>query len=99
MADETVNITADLIDHIGEAVGKEDVVLLNKIEESKIRRYNSTQSLPLDLAVGRPGVPSGRLTVIRGPESQGKCLGADSVIFSEDGILTVEELFKKHLGY
>lgn len=36
------------------------------------KQFISTQCLPIDLAIGRPGIPVGLLTLIYGPESQGK---------------------------
>jgi len=40
--------------------------------ESLIADWISTQSFPLDLAIGRAGIPCGRLTVIQGKEGSGK---------------------------
>jgi len=40
--------------------------------ESLVSDWISTQSFPLDLAIGRPGVPCGRLTLVQGKEGSGK---------------------------
>ena len=66
---------ASLIDAVVQHIRKSD-----KDEESSIltgevagaRDYLSTQSLALDLALNMPGIPVGRLTVVRGWESSGK---------------------------
>lgn len=39
---------------------------------SEIRDYVDTRCFALNTAIGRPGIPSGRLTVIQGKESSGK---------------------------
>ena len=53
-----------------------------------------TGSLGLDIALGIGGVPKGRIMEIYGPESSGKCVTADTMMLSEDGLLSVEEFFE-----
>lgn len=53
----------------------------------------STGSLGLDIALGRGGLAKGRIYEVFGPPSGGKCLGADTYISSEYGLVTLRELF------
>jgi len=39
---------------------------------SEIKDYIDTRCFALNTAIGRPGIPTGRLTVIQGKESSGK---------------------------
>jgi recombination protein RecA len=39
---------------------------------SEVHDYISTQSVAIDNAIGRPGIPTGRVTLIVGPEASGK---------------------------
>jgi recombination protein RecA len=52
-----------------------------------------TGSLTVDLALGVGGIPRGRITEIYGPESSGKCVSKDTYCLTEQGLLTVEEVF------
>ncbi|HEX2179803.1 MAG TPA: LAGLIDADG family homing endonuclease [Actinomycetota bacterium] len=52
-----------------------------------------TGSLGLDVALGIGGLPRGRIVEIYGPESSGKCLTADSYVWTDHGLETVGELF------
>ena len=52
-----------------------------------------TGSLGLDMALGIGGLPKGRIIEIYGPESSGKCLAADSMLLSENGLLSITEFF------
>ncbi|MDQ3431868.1 MAG: intein-containing recombinase RecA [Actinomycetota bacterium] len=54
-----------------------------------------TGALSLDLALGIGGLPRGRVVEIYGPESSGKCLTADSALWTERGLETVAELFTR----
>jgi len=55
----------------------------------------STGSLALDLALGVGGIPKGRIVEIYGPEGSGKCLTADTHVWTDHGLETVEELFER----
>jgi protein RecA len=54
-----------------------------------------TGSLALDVALGIGGLPRGRVVEIYGPESSGKCLTADTYVWTEYGLETVAELFTR----
>ncbi|MCY7365012.1 MAG: recombinase RecA [Frankiaceae bacterium] len=52
-----------------------------------------TGSIALDVALGIGGLPRGRVVEIYGPESSGKCLTADTYVWTDIGLETVGELF------
>ena len=54
-----------------------------------------TGSLALDLALGVGGLPRGRVVEIFGPEGSGKCCTADTYIWTDKGLETIEELFER----
>ncbi len=54
-----------------------------------------TGALALDLALGIGGLPRGRIVEIFGPESSGKCLTADTHVWTDRGLETVAELFAR----
>ncbi len=54
-----------------------------------------TGSLALDLALGVGGLPRGRIVEIYGPEGSGKCLTADTYVWTDRGLETVAELFER----
>ena len=54
-----------------------------------------TGSLALDLALGVGGLPRGRIVEIYGPEGSGKCLTADTYVWTDHGLETVAELFER----
>ncbi|MDN5748438.1 MAG: intein-containing recombinase RecA [Pseudonocardia sp.] len=54
-----------------------------------------TGSIALDVALGVGGLPRGRVVEIYGPESSGKCLTADTYVWSDHGLETVGELFAR----
>ncbi len=54
-----------------------------------------TGSIALDIALGIGGLPRGRVVEIYGPESSGKCLTADTYVWTDRGLETVEELFAR----
>ncbi|RFS47748.1 intein-containing recombinase RecA [Micromonospora craniellae] len=54
-----------------------------------------TSSIALDVALGVGGLPRGRVVEIYGPESSGKCLTADTHLWTDMGLETVEELFAR----
>ncbi|MFN2595565.1 MAG: LAGLIDADG family homing endonuclease, partial [Actinomycetota bacterium] len=54
-----------------------------------------TGSLALDLALGVGGLPRGRIVEIYGPEGSGKCLTADTYVWTDKGLETVAEIFER----
>ncbi|MDN5795353.1 MAG: intein-containing recombinase RecA [Intrasporangium sp.] len=54
-----------------------------------------TGSIALDVALGIGGLPRGRVVEIYGPESSGKCLTADTYVWSDRGLETIAELFER----
>jgi protein RecA len=54
-----------------------------------------TGSIALDIALGIGGLPRGRVVEIYGPESSGKCLTADTYVWSDKGLETVSEVFAR----
>src|SRR5205807_2483652 len=54
-----------------------------------------TGSIALDVALGVGGLPRGRVVEIYGPESSGKCLTADTYVWTDRGLETVAELFAR----
>src|SRR2546429_650332 len=54
-----------------------------------------TGSIALDVALGIGGLPRGRIVEIYGPESSGKCLTADTYLWTDRGLETVRELFER----
>ena len=56
-----------------------------------------TGSISLDVALGIGGLPRGRIVEIYGPESSGKCLTADTYVWTSRGLETIAEIFA-HAG-
>jgi protein RecA len=54
-----------------------------------------TGSIALDIALGIGGLPRGRVVEVYGPESSGKCLTADTHVWTDHGLETVAELFER----
>jgi len=54
-----------------------------------------TGSIALDVALGIGGLPRGRIVEIYGPESSGKCLTADTYVWSDRGLETIAEIFAR----
>jgi recombination protein RecA len=54
-----------------------------------------TGSIALDVALGIGGLPRGRVVEIYGPEASGKCLTADTYVWTDRGLETVAELFAR----
>jgi len=54
-----------------------------------------TGSIALDVALGIGGLPRGRVVEIYGPEASGKCLTADSYLWTDRGLETIGELFAR----
>jgi len=65
-------------------------------EDAKIKIASiPTGALSLDLALGIGGLPRGRIIEVYGPESSGKCLTADTYVWTDHGLETIEELFAR----
>lgn len=63
----------DMVDELVAIGGEGTAQLLGSNNlKIKIRGVISTQCAPLDRAIGRGGIPLGRLTIIHGPEGSGK---------------------------
>ncbi len=54
-----------------------------------------TGSIGLDVALGIGGFPRGRIVEIYGPESSGKCLTADTYVWTDRGLETIAEIFER----
>jgi recombination protein RecA len=54
-----------------------------------------TGSIALDVALGIGGLPRGRIVEIYGPESSGKCVVADTYVWSDRGLETIAEVFER----
>src|SRR5688500_17882207 len=54
-----------------------------------------TGSIALDVALGIGGLPRGRVVEIYGPESSGKCLTADTYVWTDHALETVAEVFAR----
>lgn len=61
-----------LVSRIRKKFNDESATTSGKESLSEIPDYISTQSFALDAAIGHPGIPVGRLTVIQGKEASGK---------------------------
>lgn len=57
---------------VKDELGQNSAYVATDTELLPPKQFISTQCLPIDLAIGRPGIPVGLLTLIYGPESQGK---------------------------
>ena len=56
-----------------------------------------TGAISLDVALGIGGLPYGRITELFGPTGGGKCLVADTYVWTDHGLETIEEIFA-HCG-
>jgi recombination protein RecA len=54
-----------------------------------------TGAISLDVALGIGGFPRGRIVEVYGPESSGKCLTADTYVWSDRGLETIAEVFAR----
>ncbi|KKM71154.1 hypothetical protein LCGC14_1433460 [marine sediment metagenome] len=61
-----------VLDALRHRYGKDAATTTGVDRESSVRDFVSTQCFALDMALGRPGIPCGRLTVIQGKEASGK---------------------------
>ncbi len=69
--DKPARLLDAIVQNVRASEGEEESSILTG-EVAGAKDYLSTQSLALDLALNMPGIPVGRLTVIRGWESSGK---------------------------
>lgn len=69
--DQPARLIDAIVQNVRASEGEEESSILTG-EVAGAKDYLSTQSLALDLALNMPGIPVGRLTVIRGWESSGK---------------------------
>ncbi len=67
---ESARLLDAVVQHVRASEGGESSILTGEVAGAK--DYLSTQSLALDRALNMPGIPVGRLTVVRGWESSGK---------------------------
>jgi recombination protein RecA len=78
-----------LLEGMQEAIGEENAMLLGSDEVAlKIRGVISTRIPALDVAIGRGGVPLGRVTILHGGEGSGKttlCLQLVAEVQSRGG--------------
>jgi recombination protein RecA len=54
-----------------------------------------TGAIALDVALGVGGFPRGRIIEVYGPESSGKCVPADTYVWSDRGLETIAEIFER----
>jgi recombination protein RecA len=82
------------LSQIEKQYGKGAIMRLGSDQVQKVSAI-PTGALSLDLALGIGGVPRGRIVEIYGPESGGKCLPADTYLWTDHGLETVAELFER----
>jgi recombination protein RecA len=66
------SVAATVLDALHDEFGEESATTSGAHRESQVSDWISTQCFALDLAIGRAGIPCGRLTVIQGKEASGK---------------------------
>ncbi len=74
--------------------GKGSVMRLGDDDRPPIESI-PTGAIALDVALGIGGLPRGRVVEVFGPESSGKCLTADTHVWTDRGMETVAELFER----
>ena len=80
---------------IQKSFGKSSIMKLNEKTSLNVEGFHSG-SLALDIALGGKGIPRGRLIELFGGESSGKCLPADTYLFTENGIETISDVFDRN---
>ena len=81
--------------HIQKQHGKGAIMRLGDGAGTEGVETVSTGSLALDLALGVGGLPRGRIVEVFGPEGSGKCLTADTYVWTDRGLETVAELLER----
>nr|WP_328807098.1 recombinase RecA [Nocardiopsis coralli] len=74
--------------------GKGSVMRLGDDDRPPIESI-PTGAIALDAALGIGGIPKGRVVEVYGPESSGKCLTADTHVWTDRGMETIAELFER----
>nr|WP_081748594.1 intein-containing recombinase RecA [Nocardiopsis sp. CNT312] len=74
--------------------GKGSVMRLGDDDRPPIEAI-PTGAIALDVALGIGGIPKGRIVEVYGPESSGKCLTADTYVWTDRGMETIAELFER----
>ena len=85
---------ATVMANLDRQFGKGSIMKLGDEGRIKIGAWSSG-SLDLDRKLGIGGIPKGRILEIYGPESSGKCLIKDSLVWTDQGLQTVEEIFER----
>ena len=80
------------MNQIEKQFGKGAIMKMGDREVEKVAVI-PTGSLMLDMALGIGGIPKGRVVEIYGPEASGKCLTKDTMIWTERGLESIEEIF------
>lgn len=79
---------AEAVEEIKQRFGEGAIMKLKEVRAVDVDVI-PTGSISLDLALGVAGIPRGRVIEIFGPESSGKCVKSDTVVFSELGMLPI----------
>src|SRR5690606_37671996 len=89
-SEEKLRVLSQVMGNIEKAHGKGAVMRLGDDIRPPIEVI-PTGSIALDVALGIGGLPRGRVVEIYGPESSGKCLTADTYVWTEHGLETIAE--------
>ena len=79
----------DTLNAIKTKFGEDSIMKLGEKPHVDVNAI-STGSIGLDSALGVGGLPRGRIVEIFGPESSGKCISRNSIVFSEHGMLPID---------
>ena len=83
----------DTLNAIKTKFGEDSIMKLGEKPRVDVNAI-STGSIGLDSALGVGGLPRGRIIEVFGPESSGKCISRNSIIFSEHGMLPIDAFGK-----